>query len=50
MADSDAPVGDCPDCGREIPAAYQLIEYQRADGTTGIYAECPECDKVVSPR
>ncbi len=26
------------------------VGYEKDDGTTGIWAECPDCDKVVSPQ
>ena len=37
----------CPQCRRELPPAYTLIEYEKRDGTIGVFAECPECDDVV---
>jgi hypothetical protein len=50
MTDSPAPLGHCPSCEREISAAWKLIEYEQADGNTGIFAECPSCEKVVKPE
>jgi len=49
MCDSNGILGTCPQCGREIPRAYLLIEYDAEDGTTGCWAECPECDEVINP-
>ena len=40
----------CPGCGEEIPSGWTLIEYEKADGTVGIWAECPSCEEVVSPE
>lgn len=42
-------LGRCPECGEDIPRGWLLIEYEKADGTTGIWAECPVCEAVVSP-
>jgi DNA-directed RNA polymerase subunit RPC12/RpoP len=50
MSGDASPVGRCPQCGREIPEAYLLIEYETEAGETGRWAECPECDEVVSPN
>ena len=50
MTDTPAPLGHCPSCEREISAAWKLIEYEQADGNTGIFAECPPCEKVVKPE
>ncbi|WP_443984493.1 DUF7837 family putative zinc-binding protein [Halorubrum sp. ASP1] len=50
MTDSPPPLGHCPSCEREISAAWKLIEYDQADGDTGIFAECPSCEKVVKPE
>jgi len=49
MSDSNGSLGSCPQCGREIPQAYLLIEYEAKDGTTGRWAECPECEAVIDP-
>jgi len=46
----DPPLGRCPKCGEELSIAYILVEYEKDDGTTGIWAECPTCDEVVSPQ
>lgn len=48
---SDTPVfGHYPICNAEISRAYVLVNYQKADETTGAWAECPACDDVVSPE
>jgi hypothetical protein len=48
---SDATnLGRCPDCGESIPAAWLLVEYEKDDGKTGIWAECPDCEDVVEPE
>ena len=44
--DRSAP-SNCPNCRRELPPAYTLIEYEKHDGTVGAFAECPACDDVV---
>jgi endogenous inhibitor of DNA gyrase (YacG/DUF329 family) len=49
MSDPNTAVGECPQCGREIPRAYLLIEYETEDGEAGVWAECPECADVVDP-
>jgi endogenous inhibitor of DNA gyrase (YacG/DUF329 family) len=49
MSHEQSSVGECPDCGREIRSTNTLISYEKDDGTTGIFAECPECDDVVEP-
>jgi len=49
MTDDTPTHGRCPGCGEGISAAYILVEYEKNDGTTGIWAECPTCDDVVSP-
>jgi hypothetical protein len=48
---SDATnLGRCPECGESIPAAWLLVEYEKDDGETGIWAECPACEDVVEPE
>jgi uncharacterized C2H2 Zn-finger protein len=49
MNTSRSILGDCPRCEAEIPARSLLIEYETADGTSS-YAECPECEAVVTPQ
>lgn len=43
-------LGDCPECGTGIPQSRLLIEYETADGTPAMYAECPSCFAVVHPQ
>lgn len=43
-------LGRCPECGESISAAWVLVEYEKADGTTGVWAECPACADVVCPE
>ena len=50
MSGDASPVGRCPQCGREIPEAYLLIEYETEAGETGRWAECPECNEVIDPN
>lgn len=50
MTDDQLSLGYCPTCECEIGGAWKLIEYQRSDGETGMFAECPSCDDVVTPR
>mgnify|MGYP000043471842 CR=1 FL=1 len=49
MTDDTPKHGRCPECDEDISAAYILVEYEKGDGMTGIWAECPTCDDVVSP-
>jgi predicted RNA-binding Zn-ribbon protein involved in translation (DUF1610 family) len=49
MNRKQSTLGVCPDCERNLPPAYVLIEYERDDGTEGMFAECPECGEVVKP-
>jgi predicted RNA-binding Zn-ribbon protein involved in translation (DUF1610 family) len=50
MSRNRSILGRCPECGEEIPSGYALIEYEKDDGTTGIWAECPACGEVVRPE
>lgn len=43
-------LGRCPECGRIIPSGWTLIEYERANGETAVFAECPSCEAVVRPE
>ena len=49
MTDNTPKHGRCPECDEDISAAYIFIEYEKDDGTTGIWAECPTCGDVVNP-
>jgi len=50
MPPDDASLGQCPDCGESISAAWLLVEYRKDDGTEGVWAECPSCKDVVAPE
>ncbi|WP_080510467.1 DUF7837 family putative zinc-binding protein [Halorubrum coriense] len=50
MTDGPTSLGHCPSCGRDISAAWKLIEYEQVDGDTGVFAECPNCDEAVKPQ
>lgn len=43
------PLGACPRCDATVPESSLLIEYDATDGR-GVYAECPDCEDVVTPR
>lgn len=49
MSDDTQRLGRCPDCDEHITAAWILVEYEKGDGTEGIWAECPACEDVVAP-
>lgn len=48
MHNQSAP-GVCPRCNHELAAGSVLITYEKSDGTTGLFAECPVCADVVRP-
>lgn len=50
MTSNAPPLGHCPECGRAVPSGWALIEYERANGDRGIYAECPSCEAVIRPE
>jgi hypothetical protein len=50
MTDDIPKRGRCPECDEDISVAHVLVEYEKNNGTTGIWAECPICDDVVSPE
>jgi len=50
MTPDESSLGRCPDCGEPISTAYLLVEYEKEDGQTGIWADCPSCDDVVAPE
>jgi len=50
MKTNETILGRCPTCGKVISTTFLLVEYQRSDGSTGIWAECPRCDVVVEPE
>ncbi|WP_449271783.1 DUF7837 family putative zinc-binding protein [Haloferax litoreum] len=50
MTRNSSTLGRCPDCGEEIDASQSIIEFEDADGSTGVFAECYSCDEVVRPE
>jgi len=50
MTPDESSLGRCPDCGEEIPTGWRLIDYEKDDGSEGVWAECPVCDDVVAPE
>lgn len=42
-------LGACPHCEAVIPATGLLIEYETEAGRD-LFAECPECEVVVTPE
>jgi len=50
MNTDESSLGRCPDCGEPIHRARLLVEYEKDDGTAGIWAECTSCETVVAPE
>jgi len=50
MNAGESPLGRCPTCGEDISEVWILVEYEKDDGQTGIWAECPACEDVVAPE
>jgi hypothetical protein len=50
MSTDESSLGRYPDCEEDIPEAWVLVEYQKEDGTEGVWAECPVCEDVVAPE
>jgi hypothetical protein len=50
MSNDESVLGRCPHCGEFITDVWVLVEYETEDGSTGIWAECPSCEDVVSPE
>jgi len=50
MSDDTETLGRCPDCDERIPTLWTLVEYEKDDGTDGVWAECPVCGDVVAPE
>jgi hypothetical protein len=48
MTDTLPALGHCPSCDHEVSTAWKLIEYEQADGSTGVFAEYPSWDEVVN--
>lgn len=49
MSSEHSTLGTCPRCHADIPRGMVLIEYE-SEGTTAVYAECPECTEPVQPE
>jgi hypothetical protein len=49
MSETQQPLGHCPHCETRIPTSRLLVEYETSGGR-GLYAECPDCEDVVTPR
>ncbi|EMA66179.1 DUF7837 family putative zinc-binding protein [Halorubrum kocurii] len=50
MNADESSIGRCPECGGEISEAWILVEYEKNDGTEGVWTECPTCEDVVAPE
>ncbi len=50
MNADESLLGCCPECGEDISEAWILVEYEKADGTEGVWTECPACENVVAPE
>lgn len=50
MPDDTQTLGYCPACGEQISIAWLLVEYEKQDGSEGVWAECPACEEVVAPE
>lgn len=49
MTDRDLMLGRCPACSARLTWDALLVEYQGADGTHAVVAECDSCGQVVTP-
>mgnify|MGYP000733482917 FL=1 len=50
MNADESSLGRCPECGEDISEAWTLVEYEKDNGTEGVWAECPVCEDVVAPE
>ena len=50
MNADESSLGHCPECGGNISEAWILVEYEKDDGTEGVWTECPACGDVVAPE
>lgn len=50
MSDKRKTLGRCPRCDEQIPPAWALVEYEKDDGSDGVWAECPVCEDVIEPE
>jgi len=49
VTENASRLGRCPECEADISEPWVLIEYEKSDGTPGVWAECPGCGEVVDP-
>ena len=50
MNTDESWLGRCPECDEDISEAWILVEYEKDDGTEGVWTECPACENVVAPK
>jgi hypothetical protein len=50
MTADESFLGRCPECSANISDAWILVEYEKDDGTEGVWAECPACEDVFAPQ
>lgn len=50
MPDEAEALGLCPECGEQVTPPWVLLRYEKDDGTEGVWAECPNCQEVISPE
>lgn len=50
MTTDERLLGHCPDCGKDISETWLLVEYEKDNGSEGVWAECPNCEDVVAPE
>jgi len=46
----DGPLGTCQHCETTIPRSKLAVKYEAPGGWPRLLAECPSCERVVSPR
>jgi len=49
VTENASRLGRCPECEADISEPWVLIEYEKSNGTPGVWAECPGCGGVVDP-
>ena len=50
MNGGKASLGSCSERGEKVSEAWVLREYEKNDGTEGVWTECPTCGDVVAPE
>lgn len=50
MTADSSSLGWCLDCGENLSSSPVVVKYDRSDGSTGIWAECPACGTIVHPE